>query len=182
RWGDGSPSPIPSPTQVVPTSSLPVRAGCVRPRPLPPPSAPFRPLLPRLSRVPPHLLRPGAEDCGSRFLGFRAWQRLGAALRPTRALSRFSRKPRRACQTRGCPAPPHREELENDTAFQQAVRTSHGRRPPITAKIPSTAVTRPIATGYGSKTSLASSMGRPMTGAIQVSLSCGCLFWASLVT
>ncbi|XP_015445848.1 intraflagellar transport protein 88 homolog isoform X1 [Pteropus alecto] len=40
------------------------------------------------------------------------------------------------------------EELENDTAFQQAVRTSHGRRPP-------------------SKTSLVSSMGRPMTGAIQ---------------
>ncbi|XP_069323553.1 intraflagellar transport protein 88 homolog isoform X1 [Eulemur rufifrons] len=59
------------------------------------------------------------------------------------------------------------EELENDTAFQQAVRTSHGRRPPITAKIPSTAVTRPIATGYGSKTSLASSVGRPMTGTIQ---------------
>ncbi|GAB5566212.1 intraflagellar transport protein 88 homolog isoform X1 [Prionailurus iriomotensis] len=79
------------------------------------------------------------------------------------------------------------EELENDTAFQEAVRTSHGRRPPrsqseawritrapvfylfrpITAKIPSTAVTRPVATGYGSKTSLASSMGRPMTGAIQ---------------
>ncbi|XP_062957954.1 intraflagellar transport protein 88 homolog isoform X5 [Cynocephalus volans] len=40
------------------------------------------------------------------------------------------------------------EELENDTAFQQAVRTSHGRRPP-------------------SKTSLTSSMGRPVTGAIQ---------------
>uniref|UniRef100_A0A8D2F2I8 Uncharacterized protein n=1 Tax=Theropithecus gelada TaxID=9565 RepID=A0A8D2F2I8_THEGE len=40
-------------------------------------------------------------------------------------------------------------ELENDAAFQQAVRTSHGRRPPITAKISSTAVTRPIATGYG---------------------------------
>uniref|UniRef100_A0AC11ENK5 Intraflagellar transport 88 n=1 Tax=Ovis aries TaxID=9940 RepID=A0AC11ENK5_SHEEP len=59
------------------------------------------------------------------------------------------------------------EELENDTAFQQAVRTSHGRRPPITAKIPSTAVSRPVATGYGSKTSLVSSMGRPMTGAIQ---------------
>uniref|UniRef100_A0A9L0S3X0 Intraflagellar transport protein 88 homolog n=1 Tax=Equus caballus TaxID=9796 RepID=A0A9L0S3X0_HORSE len=59
------------------------------------------------------------------------------------------------------------EELENDTAFQQAVRTSHGRRPPITAKIPSTAVTRPVATGYGSKTSLASSMGRPMTGTLQ---------------
>ncbi|XP_070937781.1 intraflagellar transport protein 88 homolog isoform X4 [Macaca nemestrina] len=59
------------------------------------------------------------------------------------------------------------EELENDAAFQQAVRTSHGRRPPITAKISSTAVTRPIATGYGSKTSLASSIGRPVTGAIQ---------------
>ncbi|XP_044524241.1 intraflagellar transport protein 88 homolog [Gracilinanus agilis] len=59
------------------------------------------------------------------------------------------------------------EELENDTAFQQAVRTSHGRRPPITAKIPNTAATRPIATGYGSKTSLTSSLGRPMTGAIQ---------------
>ncbi|XP_076787054.1 intraflagellar transport protein 88 homolog isoform X5 [Arvicanthis niloticus] len=59
------------------------------------------------------------------------------------------------------------EELENDTGFQQAVRTSHGRRPPVTAKIPSTAVSRPIATGYGSKTSLASSMGRPMTGTIQ---------------
>nr|XP_021520655.1 intraflagellar transport protein 88 homolog [Aotus nancymaae] len=40
------------------------------------------------------------------------------------------------------------EELENDAAFQQAVRTSHGRRPP-------------------SKTSLASSIGRPVTGAIQ---------------
>ncbi|NP_001391326.1 intraflagellar transport protein 88 homolog isoform 6 [Mus musculus] len=59
------------------------------------------------------------------------------------------------------------EELENDTGFQQAVRTSHGRRPPVTAKIPSTAVSRPIATGYGSKTSLTSSMGRPMTGTIQ---------------
>ncbi|XP_057388924.1 intraflagellar transport protein 88 homolog isoform X4 [Balaenoptera acutorostrata] len=59
------------------------------------------------------------------------------------------------------------EELENDTAFQQAVKTSHSRRPPITAKIPSTAVGRPVATGCGSKTSLASSMGRPMTGAVQ---------------
>ncbi|KAM5288666.1 intraflagellar transport protein 88 homolog isoform 9-T9 [Ctenodactylus gundi] len=63
------------------------------------------------------------------------------------------------------------EELENDTGFQQAVRTSHGRRPPITAKIPSTAITRPIATGYGSKTSLTSSVGRPMTGAIQDGVS-----------
>uniref|UniRef100_A0A8C6H3Z9 Intraflagellar transport protein 88 homolog n=1 Tax=Mus spicilegus TaxID=10103 RepID=A0A8C6H3Z9_MUSSI len=49
------------------------------------------------------------------------------------------------------------EELENDTGFQQAVRTSHGRRPPVTAKIPSTAVSRPIATGYGD------GVARPMT-------------------
>uniref|UniRef100_G1NQF6 Intraflagellar transport 88 n=1 Tax=Meleagris gallopavo TaxID=9103 RepID=G1NQF6_MELGA len=40
------------------------------------------------------------------------------------------------------------EDLENDTAFQQAARTSHGRRPP-------------------SKATLNSSMGRPMTGAVQ---------------
>ncbi|KAM6145789.1 intraflagellar transport protein 88 homolog isoform 4-T4 [Phoenicopterus ruber ruber] len=40
------------------------------------------------------------------------------------------------------------EELENDVAFQQAARTSHGRRLP-------------------SKATLTSSMGRPMTGAIQ---------------
>ncbi|XP_043360210.1 intraflagellar transport protein 88 homolog isoform X3 [Dermochelys coriacea] len=59
------------------------------------------------------------------------------------------------------------EDLENDTAFQQAVRTSHGRRPPITAKIPGTSASRPLATGFGSKTALSSSMGRPMTGAIQ---------------
>uniref|UniRef100_K7FEY0 Intraflagellar transport 88 n=1 Tax=Pelodiscus sinensis TaxID=13735 RepID=K7FEY0_PELSI len=59
------------------------------------------------------------------------------------------------------------EDLENDTAFQQAVRTSHGRRPPITAKIPGTSASRPLATGLGSKTALSSSMGRPMTGAIQ---------------
>ncbi|XP_064131444.1 intraflagellar transport protein 88 homolog isoform X12 [Loxodonta africana] len=44
------------------------------------------------------------------------------------------------------------EELENDTAFQQAVRTSHGRRPP-------------------SKTSLTSSVGRPLTGTIQDGVS-----------
>ncbi|CAM5075837.1 unnamed protein product [Eretmochelys imbricata] len=59
------------------------------------------------------------------------------------------------------------EDLENDTAFQQAVRTSHCRRPPITAKIPGTSASRPLATGFGSKTALSSSMGRPMTGAIQ---------------
>ncbi|KAG7265292.1 hypothetical protein CRUP_032445 [Coryphaenoides rupestris] len=40
------------------------------------------------------------------------------------------------------------EELDNDEGFQQAVRTSHGRRPP--ARVP-----------------LASSLGRPVTGAIQ---------------
>ncbi|XP_074841372.1 intraflagellar transport protein 88 homolog isoform X1 [Carettochelys insculpta] len=63
------------------------------------------------------------------------------------------------------------EDLENDTAFQQAVRTSHGRRPPITAKIPGTSASRPLATGFGSKTALSSSMGRPMTGAIQDGLA-----------
>ncbi|XP_061848430.1 intraflagellar transport protein 88 homolog isoform X2 [Colius striatus] len=59
------------------------------------------------------------------------------------------------------------EDLENDVAFQQAVVTSHGRRPPVTAKIPGTSSSRPLATGFGSKASLTSSMGRPMTGAIQ---------------
>ncbi|XP_033002192.1 intraflagellar transport protein 88 homolog isoform X2 [Lacerta agilis] len=59
------------------------------------------------------------------------------------------------------------EDLENDPAFQQAVKTSHGRRPPLTAKVPGTSGSRPLATGYGSKTTLSSSMGRPMTAAGQ---------------
>ncbi|KAM9263259.1 LOW QUALITY PROTEIN: intraflagellar transport protein 88 homolog [Cariama cristata] len=59
------------------------------------------------------------------------------------------------------------EDLENDAAFQQAARTSHGRRPPVTARIPGTSASRPLATGFGSKATLTSSMGRPMTGAIQ---------------
>ncbi|KAI1241989.1 hypothetical protein IHE44_0005501 [Lamprotornis superbus] len=41
------------------------------------------------------------------------------------------------------------EDLENDVAFQQAARTSHGRRPPVTAKIPGTSSPRPLATGFG---------------------------------
>uniref|UniRef100_A0A670HYS2 Intraflagellar transport protein 88 homolog n=1 Tax=Podarcis muralis TaxID=64176 RepID=A0A670HYS2_PODMU len=41
------------------------------------------------------------------------------------------------------------EDLENDPAFQQAVKTSHGRRPPLTAKVPGTSGSRPLATGYG---------------------------------
>uniref|UniRef100_A0A7M4F3D1 Intraflagellar transport protein 88 homolog n=1 Tax=Crocodylus porosus TaxID=8502 RepID=A0A7M4F3D1_CROPO len=41
------------------------------------------------------------------------------------------------------------EDLENDAAFQQALRTSHGRRPPVTAKIPGTSASRPLATGFG---------------------------------
>uniref|UniRef100_A0A2K5ENK9 Intraflagellar transport 88 n=1 Tax=Aotus nancymaae TaxID=37293 RepID=A0A2K5ENK9_AOTNA len=49
------------------------------------------------------------------------------------------------------------EELENDAAFQQAVRTSHGRRPPVSEN----------KFFLISKTSLASSIGRPVTGAIQ---------------
>ncbi|KAM4700279.1 intraflagellar transport protein 88 homolog isoform 2-T2 [Discoglossus pictus] len=58
------------------------------------------------------------------------------------------------------------EDLENDAAFQQAIRTSHGRRPPITAKVPGTAA-RPLGTGFGPRVALLSSMGRPMTGAVQ---------------
>ncbi|XP_010221923.1 PREDICTED: intraflagellar transport protein 88 homolog [Tinamus guttatus] len=59
------------------------------------------------------------------------------------------------------------EDLENDVAFQQAVKTSHGRRPPMTAKIPGTSASRPVPTAFGSKAPLTSSMGRPMTGAVQ---------------
>ncbi|XP_032533687.1 intraflagellar transport protein 88 homolog isoform X3 [Chiroxiphia lanceolata] len=59
------------------------------------------------------------------------------------------------------------EDLENDVAFQQAARTSHGRRPPVTAKIPGSASSRPLATGFGPRATLPSSMGRPMTGGIQ---------------
>uniref|UniRef100_A0A671UFS3 Intraflagellar transport protein 88 homolog n=1 Tax=Sparus aurata TaxID=8175 RepID=A0A671UFS3_SPAAU len=60
------------------------------------------------------------------------------------------------------------EELENDVGFQQAVRTSHGRRPPMTAKFPGTAIgARPLATSFGSRIPMVSSMGRPVTGAVQ---------------
>uniref|UniRef100_A0A3Q3FHF0 Intraflagellar transport protein 88 homolog n=1 Tax=Labrus bergylta TaxID=56723 RepID=A0A3Q3FHF0_9LABR len=60
------------------------------------------------------------------------------------------------------------EELENDVDFQQAVRTSHGRRPPMTAKFPGTAIgSRALGTSFGSRVPLVSSMGRPMTGAVQ---------------
>ncbi|XP_008106195.1 intraflagellar transport protein 88 homolog isoform X2 [Anolis carolinensis] len=49
------------------------------------------------------------------------------------------------------------EDLENDPAFQQAVKTSHGRRPPFTAKVPGTSSSRTLATGYGD------GVARPMT-------------------
>jgi len=50
------------------------------------------------------------------------------------------------------------QDLENDTAFQQAVRTSHGRRPPPTAAR--------LATGSKRAVVPPSSMGaRPITGA-----------------
>ncbi|KAM9022077.1 intraflagellar transport protein 88 homolog isoform 2-T3 [Ara ararauna] len=49
------------------------------------------------------------------------------------------------------------EDLENDVAFQQAARTSHGRRPSGTAKIPGTPTLRPLATGFGD------GVARPMT-------------------
>ncbi|XP_043104333.1 intraflagellar transport protein 88 homolog isoform X6 [Puntigrus tetrazona] len=60
------------------------------------------------------------------------------------------------------------EDLHNDMGFQQAVRTSHGRRPPMTAKYPGTAIGgRPIGTAYGSRMPVGTAMGRPMTGAVQ---------------
>uniref|UniRef100_A0A8C2CK94 Intraflagellar transport protein 88 homolog n=1 Tax=Cyprinus carpio TaxID=7962 RepID=A0A8C2CK94_CYPCA len=60
------------------------------------------------------------------------------------------------------------EDLHNDEGFQQAVRTSHGRRPPMTAKYPGTAIGgRPIGTAYGSRIPVGTAMGRPMTGAVQ---------------
>ncbi|CAL8240475.1 unnamed protein product [Merluccius merluccius] len=60
------------------------------------------------------------------------------------------------------------EELDNDEGFQQAVRTSHGRRPPMTAKFPGTAIGgRPIGTSFGARVPLASSLGRPGTAAVQ---------------
>ncbi|XP_075448401.1 intraflagellar transport protein 88 homolog [Ascaphus truei] len=59
------------------------------------------------------------------------------------------------------------EDIENDAAFQQAIKTSHGRRPPVTAKIPGTAAARPLGTGFGARVTLSSSMGRPMTGTVQ---------------
>lgn len=49
------------------------------------------------------------------------------------------------------------EDLENDVAFQQAARTSHGRRPSVTGKIPGTSSSRPLATGFGD------GVARPMT-------------------
>ncbi|XP_013385188.1 intraflagellar transport protein 88 homolog isoform X2 [Lingula anatina] len=67
------------------------------------------------------------------------------------------------------------EDLANDEGFQHAVRTSHGRRPPPTAKIPLTgSVGARLATAKGQgglvssmgRNAMPSSMGaRPMTGA-----------------
>ncbi|XP_062861815.1 intraflagellar transport protein 88 homolog isoform X2 [Trichomycterus rosablanca] len=60
------------------------------------------------------------------------------------------------------------EELDNDAGFQQAVRTSHGRRPPMTAKFPGpTTGGRTIGTSFGSRIPMGTSVGRPMTGAVQ---------------
>ncbi|NXS34916.1 IFT88 protein, partial [Pomatostomus ruficeps] len=61
------------------------------------------------------------------------------------------------------------EDLENDVGFQQAAKTSHGRRPPVTAKIPGTSSPRPLATGFGANYFNVSSslfedgVSRPMT-------------------
>uniref|UniRef100_A0A8C3AKK2 Intraflagellar transport 88 homolog n=1 Tax=Cyclopterus lumpus TaxID=8103 RepID=A0A8C3AKK2_CYCLU len=51
------------------------------------------------------------------------------------------------------------EELENDVGFQQAVRISHGRRPPVSTDY--------SVTSYFARIPLVSSMGRTMTGAVQ---------------
>lgn len=60
------------------------------------------------------------------------------------------------------------EELDNDVGFQQAVRTSHGRRPPMTAKFPGTAMgSRPLMSSIGARVPMASSLGRAQTGAVQ---------------
>ncbi|XP_072300270.1 intraflagellar transport protein 88 homolog [Eucyclogobius newberryi] len=69
------------------------------------------------------------------------------------------------------------EELDNDVGFQEAARTSHGRRPPMTAKFPGTAMMgtaagtamglRPLVSSLGARAPLASSLGRPLTGAVQ---------------
>ncbi|XP_054643171.1 intraflagellar transport protein 88 homolog isoform X2 [Dunckerocampus dactyliophorus] len=59
------------------------------------------------------------------------------------------------------------EELDNDVGFQEAVRTSHGRRPPITAKFPGTATGgRPLPSSFGNRMPMTSSMGRPVTGTV----------------
>ncbi|XP_061143593.1 intraflagellar transport protein 88 homolog isoform X1 [Syngnathus typhle] len=59
------------------------------------------------------------------------------------------------------------EELDNDVGFQEAVRTSHGRRPPMTAKVPGTAAGgRPLPSSFGARMAMTSSIGRPMTGTV----------------
>ena len=52
------------------------------------------------------------------------------------------------------------QELQNDAGFQQAVRTSHGRRPPPTAARVGTMA------GRRQGAMPPSSMGRPITGAV----------------
>ncbi|XP_078699282.1 intraflagellar transport protein 88 homolog isoform X2 [Branchiostoma floridae x Branchiostoma belcheri] len=60
------------------------------------------------------------------------------------------------------------EDIDNDEGFQQAVKTSHGRRPPPTASVKPVlgAGPRPLGTAaQRMKTGMVSSMGRPTTGA-----------------
>ncbi|XP_060764434.1 intraflagellar transport protein 88 homolog isoform X7 [Neoarius graeffei] len=60
------------------------------------------------------------------------------------------------------------DELDNDIGFQQAVKTSHGRRTPMNAKFSGNAVGgRPIGTSFGLRTAMGSSMGRPLTVVVQ---------------
>ncbi|XP_070567544.1 intraflagellar transport protein 88 homolog isoform X4 [Ptychodera flava] len=58
------------------------------------------------------------------------------------------------------------ETLEQDEAFQQAVKTSYGRRPPMTGRAPTTAAKGRLTTAMRGRAGMPSSMGRPTTGAV----------------
>ncbi|XP_006822667.1 intraflagellar transport protein 88 homolog [Saccoglossus kowalevskii] len=58
------------------------------------------------------------------------------------------------------------ENLDDDASFQQAVKTSHGRRPPMTGRAPGTAARGRLATTMRGRAGMPSSMGRPTTGAV----------------
>ena len=57
------------------------------------------------------------------------------------------------------------DDLENDPGFQQAVRTSHGRRPPIAGRMPAAGMR--LGTTMKGRNAMPSSMGRVVTAAPQ---------------